>query len=149
MLTIRAEIKRNEQKADKTFNVKLRFTLDRSVKRISTSLFVLPKDLTKELKIKQSSPIKREVDSLIRNYQEKCAALQIELNHYTLDDVMDYLNGEHEKQQIIDFIKFSREWIASSSIKGAPNYKTAINALIRFIGKEELDIKLITQDFRL
>ena len=52
MLTIRAEIKRNEQKADKTFNVKLRFTLDRSVKRISTSLFVLPKDLTKELKIK-------------------------------------------------------------------------------------------------
>ena len=32
MLTIRAEIKRNEQKADKTFNVKLRFTLDRSVK---------------------------------------------------------------------------------------------------------------------
>lgn len=51
--------------------------------------------------------------------------------------------------QIIDFIKFSREWIASSSIKGAPNYKTAINALVRFIGKEELDIKLITQDFRL
>ena len=147
MLTIRAEIKRNEQKVDKTFNVKLRFTLDRSVKRISTSLFVLPKDLTKELKIKQSSPIKREVDNLIRNYQEKCAALQIELNHYTLDDVMDYLNGEHEKLQIIDFIKFSREWIASSSIKGAPNYKTAINALVRFIGKEELDIKLITQDF--
>ena len=147
MLTIRAEIKRNEQKVDKTFNVKLRFTLDRSVKRISTSLFVLPKDLTKELKIKQSSPIKREVDSLIRNYQEKCAALQIELNHYTLDDVMDYLNGEHEKQQIIDFIKFSREWIASSSIKGAPNYKTAINALVRFIGKEELDINLVTQDF--
>ena len=145
MLTIRAEIKRNEQKVDKTFNVKLRFTLDRSVKRISTSLFVLPKDLTKELKIKQSSSIKREVDNLIRNYQEKCAALQIELNHYTLDDVMDYLNGEHEKQQIIDFIK----WIASSSIKGAPNYKTAINALVRFIGKEELDIKLITQDFRL
>ena len=50
MLTIRAEIKRNEQKADKTFNVKLRFTLDRSVKRISTSLFVLPKDLSKVLK---------------------------------------------------------------------------------------------------
>ena len=29
----------------------------------------------------------------------------------------------------------------------APNYTTAINALIRFVGKEELDINLITQDF--
>ena len=147
MLTINAEVKRREQKLNGTYNVKLRFTLDRKVKRLSTSLFATPKDLTKELKIKQSSPLKREVDNRIRGYQEKCAKLQIELNHYTLDDVMDYLNGEREKQQTIDFVKFSREWIASTSIKGAPNYITAVNALVRFVGKEELDINLVTQDF--
>ena len=147
MLTINAEVKRREQKLNGTYNVKLRFTLDRKVKRLSTSLFATPKDLTKELKIKQSSPLKREVDNLIRGYQEKCAKLQIELNHYTLEDVMDYLNGEREKQQTIDFVKFSREWIASTSIKGAPNYTTAVNALVRFVGKEELDINLVTQDF--
>lgn len=60
---------------------------------------------------------------------------------------MELLNHEHEKNQVIDFIKFSREWIASTTIKGAPNYTTAINALVRFIGKEELDINLITLDF--
>lgn len=60
---------------------------------------------------------------------------------------MDYLDGEYQKQQIIDFIQFSREWIASTTIKGAPNYTTAINALVRFIGKEELDINLVTSDF--
>ena len=147
MLTIKAEIKKQEQKLDGTYNVKLRFTLDRKVKRLSTSLFVTNKDLSKDLKIKQSSPIKQEVDNLIRSYQEKCAKLQIELNHYTIDEVMDYLDGERQKQQTIDFIKFSREWIASSSIKGAPNYTSALNALIRFIGKEELDVKLITLDF--
>ena len=147
MLTINAEVKRREQKLNGTYNVKLRFTLDRKVKRLSTSLFATPKDLTKELKIKQSSPLKREVDNLIRGYQEKCAKLQIELNHYTLEDVMDYLNGEREKQQTIDFVKVSREWIASTSIKGAPNYTTAVNALVRFVGKEELDINLVTQDF--
>ena len=147
MLTINAEVKRREQKLNGTYNVKLRFTLDRKVKRLSTSLFATSKDLTKELKIKQSSPLKREVDNLIRGYQEKCAKLQIELNHYTLEDVMDYLNGEREKQQTIDFVKFSREWIASTSIKGAPNYTTAVNALVRFVGKEELDINLVTQDF--
>ena len=35
----------------------------------------------------------------------------------------------------------------STTIKGAPNYTTALNALVRFIGKEELDINLITLDF--
>ena len=147
MLTINAEIKSDGKKVDGTYNVKLRFTLGRKIRRRATSLFVTPKDLTKELKIKVSSPIKREVDNLIRSYQEKCAALQIELNHYTIDEVMDFLDGERLKQQTIDFVKFSREWIASTSIKGAPNYTTAINALVRFIGKEELDINLVTQDF--
>lgn len=147
MLTIKSEIKRQEQKLDGTYNVKLRFTLDRKVKRLSTSLFVYSKDLTKEFKIKPSSPIKRDIEALIRSYYEKCAKLQIELNHYTLDDIMDYLNGEQEKNQIIDFIKFSREWIASTTIKGAPNYTSAINALVRFIGKEKLDVNLITIDF--
>ena len=147
MLTIKAEIKKQEQKLDGTYNVKLRFTLDRKVKRLSTSLFVTNKDLTKDLKIKQTSPIRQEVNNLIRSYQEKCAKLQIELNHYTLDEVMDYLDGERQKQQTIDFIKFSREWIASATIKGAANYTSALNALIRFIGKEELDVNLITLDF--
>ena len=63
------------------------------------------------------------------------------------NDDFEFLNGEQEKQQTIDFIKFSREWIASTTIKGAPNYTTAINALVRFVGKEELDINLITLDF--
>lgn len=147
MLTIKSEIKRQEQKLDGTYNVKLRFTLDRKVKRLSTSLFVYSKDLTKEFKIKPSSPIKQDVEALIRSYYEKCNKLQIELNHYTLDDIMDYLNGEQEKNQIIDFIKFSREWIASTTIKGAPNYTSAINALVRFVGKEELNVNLITTEF--
>lgn len=147
MLTINVEIKKEEKKLNGTYNVKLRFTLNRKFKRLATSLFATPKDLTKDFKIKQSSLLKREVDDLIRAYQEKCAKLQIELNHYTIDDVMDFLNGEREKEQVIDFIKFSREWIASTSIKGAPNYTTAVNALVRFVGKEELDINLVTQDF--
>ena len=147
MLTINAEIKKDGLRSDGTYNVKLRFTLDRKMRRLATSLFVTSKDLTKELKIKQSSPIKKEIDSLIRGYQEKCAKLQVELNRYTIDEVMDYLDGEHQKQQTIDFIKFSREWITSTTIKGAPNYTTAINALVRFIGKEELDVNLITTNF--
>lgn len=147
MLTINAEIRANGQRSDGTYNVKLRFTLNRKMRRLATSLFVTNKDLTKDLKIKQSSTVKKDVDNLIRSYQEKCAKLQIDFNHYTIDEVMEYLDCEQLKQQTIDFIKFSREWIASSTIKGAPNYTTAINALVRFIGKETLDVNQITLDF--
>ena len=147
MLTINAEIKSDGKRLDGTYNVKLRFTLDRKMRRQGTSLFATPSDLTKDLKIKQSSPLKREVDNLIRSYQERCAKLQIELNRYTIDEVMDYLNGEREKQQTIDFVKFSREWIAAATIKGAPNYTTAVNTLVRFVGKENLNIDQITSDF--
>ena len=147
MLTIKAEIKRSELKADGTYNVKIRFTLDRKVKRLSTNLFVTQQDLTKSLKFKEDTSIKREIDRLVLYYREQCLKLQLDQNHYSLDEIIEFLNGEQEKQQTIDFIKFSREWIASTTIKGAPNYTTAINALVRFVGKEELDINLITLDF--
>lgn len=57
MLTIKTEIKKQVQKLDGTYNVKLWFTLDRKVKRLPTSLCVTNEDLTKELKIEQPSPI--------------------------------------------------------------------------------------------
>ena len=147
MLTIKAEIKRSELKVDGTYNVKIRFTLDRKVKRLSTNLFVTQQDLTKSLKFKEDTSIKREIDRLVLYYREQCLKLQLDQNHYSLDEIIEFLNGEQEKQQTIDFIKFSREWIASTTIKGAPNYTPAINALVRFVGKEELDINLITLDF--
>lgn len=147
MLTINAEVVKTKRQSNECFTIRLRFTLDRRMKRLSTSLFATQKDLTKDFKIKSSSPLKGKVERLIRDYQEKCSQLQVELNNYTIEDIMDYLGGEHQKQQTIDFIKFSREWIASATIKGAPNYTTAINALVRFVGKEELDINLITLDF--
>ena len=147
MQTIKAEIKRSELKVDGTYNVKIRFTLDRKVKRLSTNLFVTQQDLTKSLKFKEDTSIKREIDRLVLYYREQCLKLQLDQNHYSLDEIVEFLNGEQEKQQTIDFIKFSREWIASATIKGAPNYTTAINALVRFVGKEELDINLITLDF--
>lgn len=146
MLTIRAEVQKDKLRSDGTYNVKIRFTLNRAVKRLSTSVFLTPQDITKSFKLKNPKFIKQTED-LVRSYQDKCAKLQLELNHYTLDDIMDFLNDEQERTKKIDFIKFSREWIASTAIKGAPNYATAINALVRFIGKEELDINLVTKDF--
>ena len=104
MLTIKAEVQRDKQRSDGTYNVKVRFTQDRKVKRLSSSLFVTSKNLTKSLKLKEGTTVKREVDKLIHTYQEKCAKLQLEVNHYTLDDILEYLKAECTRTQPIDFM---------------------------------------------
>ncbi len=115
MLTIRAEIKRNEQKVDGTFNVKLRFTLDRKVKRLSTSLFASSTDLTRLGKFKKGTTLQKEIDKLIMGYQSKCAEMQIDLNHYSLDYIFQKLKFEERKSEKIDFIAFSQQWIDGNS----------------------------------
>ncbi|RGX77848.1 site-specific integrase [Bacteroides stercorirosoris] len=144
MLTIREEIKKGEVKSDGTYNVKLRFTLDRKFKRLSTSLFATSKDLTKSLKLKEGTPIKREVDNLVRTYQGICAKLQLEVNAYTLDDVFDYLKSERERTRSIDFIQFCKEWLETTSIKGRKNYQSALNSFMNYLGKEHLKTDEVT-----
>lgn len=58
MLTIKAEVQRDKQRNDGSYNVKIRFTYERKVRRLSSSLFVTAKDLTKSLSFKDGTPIK-------------------------------------------------------------------------------------------
>ena len=144
MLTIKAEVQRAKQRSDRTYNVKVRFTQDRKVKRLSSSLFVTSKDLTKSLKLKEGTTVKREVDKLIQTYQEKCAKLQLEVNHYTLDDILEYLKAERTRTQSIDFIQYCKEWLETTDIKGKKNYQSALNSFISYLGKEHLKTNEVT-----
>lgn len=145
MLTIKAEVLKNGLRVDGTYNVKIRFTYKREVKRLSTSLFAKPSDLVmRSLKLKEGTPLKREVDRLVSKYQDLCSSLQVEVNDYTLNEILDCLEGLQKKAQKIDFIQFSREWISKATIKGAANYTTALNAFVAFLGQEELDIDKLT-----
>lgn len=143
MLTFKAEVLKSKQKSDGTYNVKIRMTYNREVKRLSTNIFVRQEDLTKSFKLKNPKFIK-EADAIVRYYQETCAKLQLDINHYTLDDILIHLKGEQKKAQEIDFIQFSRGWIAHVTIKGAENYTSAINSFVQFLGKDNLCINKLT-----
>lgn len=147
MLTIRAEIKKQEQKVDGTYNVKIRFTLNRKIKRLSTSLFVRPTDLTKSCKLKKDTAIYKEIDNLVSAYQAKCNAMQVDLNNYSLDYIFKKLRFDDQKARGIDFIEFSRKWIEETTIKSAGNYSTVINSIVSFINREHLKVSEITVSF--
>jgi len=145
MLTFKAIIMPHEQKNDKTYNVKIRITYQRLVRRISTSIFVTKDDLTKSFKIKNLSIVK-EADALIMEYKNICSKYQVELHNYSIDDIVNLLKEERTRVKSVDFIKFSHEWISTSASKGAKNYKSAVNAFVEYLGSETLDINQITSD---
>lgn len=73
--------------------------------------------------------------------------MQVDLNSYSLDDIFKHLKFEDMKDKEIDFIDFSRKWIAKATIKGANNYKTVLNSLTSFIGRDSLNISEINLSF--
>lgn len=145
MLTFKAIIMPHEQKKDKTFNVKIRITYKRQVKRIPTSIFVTKDDLTKSFKLKNQEII-NQTESLIKDYQTICSKFKVELHDYSINDIITLLKEERSKNRSVDFIRFSYDWINTTSTKGAKNYKSALNALVAYLGKEHLDINHISSD---
>ena len=144
MLTIKAMVKKDGMRVDRKFNVKLSFTYNRKVKRLSTSLFVNADDLTKSLAFKDGTEIKRKVDSLVETYQNMCDKLQVDANHYTLDEIIGLLKSDIERQKPVDFIEFCQWWIATTTIKGRKNYQSAINAFTAYLGTQHLEVSKIT-----
>lgn len=145
MLTFRVEIRKKELKKDGTYNVKIRMTHNREVKRLSTNIFVRPSDLSKSFKLKNPVFIK-EADTLVRQYQKICATLPLEASTYSIDEILAYIKLEQEKKKGIDFIQFCKEWLEKTEVKGKKNYKTALNAFVVYVGKNSLSTNQVTKD---
>ena len=145
MLTFKAEVLKNKRKNDGTYNVKIRMTYKREVKRLPTSIFVRSEDLTKSFKLKNPKFIK-EADSLVRHYQEICATLALETSTYTLDEILEYIKTEQERNKTIDFIQFCKDWLETTEIKGRKNYKSALKVFTTYIGKEHLTTNQVTKE---
>ena len=144
MLTFKAEIRKNEMKVGGTFNVKIRVTYNREVKRLATHIFVRTEDLTKDFKLKNPKYIK-EADKLVRYYEELCMGLPLEASNLTLNDVLDYIQKEKEKNTPIDFIQFCKDWLTTTEVKGKRNYQTTLNTFIAFLGKDKLNTNQVTK----
>ena len=144
MLTIKAMVKKDGLRVDRTYNVKLCFTYNRKVKRLSTSLFASPDDLTKSLSLKDGTDLKHKVDKLVEIYKDKCDKLQVDANNFTLDEIIKLVKTDEERQKPVDYIQFCQWWITTTTIKGKKNYQSALNAFIAYIGTDHLEASKLT-----
>lgn len=76
-------------------------------------------------------------DELIREYRARLATLDLEFNDLPIEAIAARL-----KEKATDggdsFTEYADRWMASTSIKGIRNYKSAVNALRAFFGKDNI-----------
>lgn len=144
MATFKAMIKKGNKKADGTWNVVIRFTHKTKVRFIPTTLYITKKDITASYKIKNANILDR-CNDIIKEYRNRLSELSLEFNDIDIDTIVSYIRQKKENKGV-SFTRFAAKWIEESTIKGIKNYKTALNALCSFVGRdnilcEEINVK--------
>ena len=136
MATFKAVIKRGNKRADGTWNVVIRFTHETKVRFIPTTMYVTRKDITASFKIKNANILDR-CNDMIKLYRERVNELDLEFNDIDIDTIVSYIRQKKDKRGV-SFTDFAKKWISLSTIKGIKNYKTALNALCSFVGRDDI-----------
>ena len=144
MSTFKAVIKKGNKRADGTWNVVIRFTHNSKVRFIPTTMYINKKDITASFKIKNANILDR-CNDLIKEYRSRLSELSLEFNDIDIDTIVSYIRQKKENKGV-SFTDFASKWIEESTTKGIKNYKTAINALCSFVGRdnilcEEINVK--------
>lgn len=148
MPTFKPLIFKHQQKEDGTFNVKIRVTHNRESKYIATAYYIKDKQVTGKFEIKDKSILKK-VDEEIDIYWEAIKRLP-DVSALTTTALINAMEREKEKMQKaeIDFIAFSNQHIkdlkANGGEKYAASFKTTVNSLCDYFGREKISISEIT-----
>lgn len=149
-ITFRIEVCTTRKKADGTYNVKIRVTHNRKMRRIATPIYVKKEDLTRSLKLKNQSIIDA-LNRIIDDYRAKCNRISLSLGTMSVDDIVKYITDPIDYNKGIDFIQFANEHINGILSEGRKStylsYRTKINLLVKFIGRDSLDISEISFRF--
>lgn len=132
------------QRQDGTYSVKMRITLNRKSRYITTSEIATRSQLTKSLAIKDPALLSRlrELELRMRNAVSDLDVFT--LSKMTIADVVEHMEHRINGNFRLDFFKFWEEAIQSKARGSRENYLIALHAFQRFIGRPALDISQVT-----
>lgn len=143
MATVSAKIYEHHKKADGTYNVKICVYHKRRRTFLDTTHFVVKKQLTKDLKIRDPF-VADMVEQQLRDYRKKISLLDGKLDFFTSETLRDYLIDSNEE---VDFAKFCEDHIIrireEGRIKSAESFKVVKNSLIDFFKSQTFSINEI------
>jgi hypothetical protein len=144
------------KKEDGTRNIMI-YVFHNAKKRYPPTNYYLSKeDLTKSLKIKNQTYIDT-LDEMLRSCRNRCNENATKVGSMDIDQVVelvkDIIEGRENKNKAfsLDFVKFGRDCIESMKKSGhegnARSYESALNNLVKFVGREFVSIHEITAKF--
>lgn len=135
MTTFKTEIVKSEQKRDGTYNVKIRVTHKRKVRRYSTPMYATDKDVTRGGKIKNQIILDKCEDT-IREWRKRINLLGTAADSMDVSEIMSLLTGPGQDEGIPMW-----PWMDAYAAKIAKentrqNYTRAIKHLKAYIGMD-------------
>lgn len=156
MPTFKVIIFPHQKKEDGSYNVKVRVTQNRQSKYIKTSHYVSGSDISRKKENgKEKIRIKNQavldlMDEIIISYKKKLITAGPQAEYWDVDKIVSFLFNQ-PKIFVVDFIEYGRKYADTIEARGrtgtAKQYRIAINSLIRFIGRDKLDVNEITVSF--
>lgn len=151
MATFKAEVYAHQKKADGTYNIKIRVIHKQRKKYLATPWYVGKEDLTRSLKLKNQRYIDM-VDDVIKRYRTICNNVGEGLDSMTVEQVVELITRKKAEEHFsLDIVAYTRDYIQKLLDMGrtgnAKAYRVGINSLVRFVGRESVDIKEITVKF--
>jgi len=136
------------KRADGTYNIRIRITHNRQIRRLSTNLYATQADMTKSLKLKNQNLID-QINALISKCRTICNDLGFAIANMDIDELTEVVKSKLKggDKFKLDFIAFANDEIATMKKGTVDLYNPAINALKRFIKRDTLDIFEIDKAF--
>jgi len=140
MATISARIYKHHKKADGTYNVKVCIFHKAQRRYINTNHYLVGKQLTSKLKIKDKF-IADIVERQLIDYRRTVSELGSKLNSFSSEALRDYLR---DKDADINFIAFCDDHIQRTKLEGregtAHNHSRIRNSLVDYFGRETVSV---------
>lgn len=153
MPTVNAVIKKDQRKADGTWNIKLRITHNRQVGYISTVHYVDERMIDKrtgELKTR-NNPAYDAVMVEVLNLRKMFTEMGGQIEYFSMKGIIQYIKDRKAgKGRGIDFFGFAEEHIEELKADGRrmhQSYHAMISRMKEYVGSDKLDFNEITADF--
>ena len=146
MIKFRPAVYANHRRKDGSIPVKIVVYFKGKERKLPTHIVAEPKDLTRALKLKQGERYDAAME-LIRKMREACADIPyFDSIHQDVDFVVNHIKAKLAKEEFrLDFFQFAYDSIKTKKEGTRALYVQTLRAFGRFLGKEEIDVNLITK----
>lgn len=146
MATVSAKVYEHHRKADGTYNVKICVHHKNQRKFIDTNHYVVKKQLTGKMKIKDNF-VNNLIDEQLKGYRKIISELGEKLNFFNAESLRDFLR---DKDADVDFIRFCLlhiEQLKKENRNGtAGTHRTVRNSLIDYFKRDSVSITEINSN---